>query len=121
MRANSARATPQKDQELIRTLDISLLARKNSFWSFAIRQRLSDLKLGYTYFDMNNAFEICVQLPAYLSNFLRKNPNGFAKTIFKLSIIFGMPIKHPQMLKIMILCVFSTCLNVSPSIISLSK
>ena len=30
---------PTKDQELIRTLDISLLARKNSFWSFAIRQR----------------------------------------------------------------------------------
>ena len=40
VRANSARATPHEDQELIRTLDLSLLARKNSFWSFAIRQRL---------------------------------------------------------------------------------
>ena len=30
-RANSARATPHEDQELIRTLDLSLLARKNSF------------------------------------------------------------------------------------------
>ena len=38
-RANSARATPQEDQELIRTLDLSLLARKNSFWSFAIRRK----------------------------------------------------------------------------------
>ena len=41
MRANSARATPQEDQELIRTLDKSLLARKDSIWSFAIRQRSS--------------------------------------------------------------------------------
>ena len=31
VRANSARATPHEDQELIRTLDLSLLARKNSF------------------------------------------------------------------------------------------
>ena len=37
---------PTKDQELIRTLDISLLARKNSFWSFAIRQRISIFVLG---------------------------------------------------------------------------
>ena len=45
-RANSARATPQEDQELIRTLDLSLLARKNSFWSFAIRQRIFIFVLG---------------------------------------------------------------------------
>ena len=31
VRANSARATLHEDQELIRTLDLSLLARKNSF------------------------------------------------------------------------------------------
>ena len=37
-RANSAQVTPQ-DQELIRTLDLSFLVRKNSFWSFAIRRR----------------------------------------------------------------------------------
>ena len=37
---------PTKDQELIRTLDISLLARKNSFWSFAIRQSISIFVLG---------------------------------------------------------------------------
>ena len=37
---------PTKDQELIRTLDISLLARKNSFWSFAFRQRTSCFVLG---------------------------------------------------------------------------
>ena len=37
---------PTKDHELIRTLDISLLARKNSFWSFAIRQRISIFVLG---------------------------------------------------------------------------
>ena len=46
VRANSARATPHKDQELIHTLELSLLACKNSFWSFAIRQRLHVLQLG---------------------------------------------------------------------------
>ena len=57
-RANSARATPQEDQELIRTLDLSLLARKNSFWSFAIRQGMNVLKRGYTSFDKLNTFEL---------------------------------------------------------------
>ena len=52
VRANSARATPHEDQELIRTLDLSLLARKNSFWSFAIRQRLNVFVRGYTIVDI---------------------------------------------------------------------
>ena len=43
MQENSARATPQEGQESIRTLDLSLLARKNSIWSFAIRQTLNVL------------------------------------------------------------------------------
>lgn len=31
VRVNSARATPHEEQELIRTLDLSILVRKNSF------------------------------------------------------------------------------------------
>ena len=58
MRANSARATPHEDQELIRTLDLSLLARKNSFWSFAIRQRSYVFTSGYTQSNMTKTFDL---------------------------------------------------------------
>ena len=47
---------PTKDHELIRTLDISLLARKNSFWSFAIRQRMIRFLAGYSISAMHNSF-----------------------------------------------------------------
>ena len=60
VRANSARATPHEDQELIRTLDLSLLARKNSFWSFAIRQRQQVFDLRLTIFERNKSFDFIV-------------------------------------------------------------
>ena len=60
VRANSARATPQEDQEWIRTLDLSLLARKNSIWSFAIRQRLNVIKQGYTKINTKKRFDLRV-------------------------------------------------------------